>query len=249
MRYKFVIVSKDTNTLLTEKDFDSVKNTTDVEFILNNSIPITKIYNQKLAEMRKLKTHDYLIFVHSDAHVNIEQMLIHLEQVHGKYDILGLCGTEYVNISESPLNWYTASLKKPDKRWGSVIHGEIGNKQTYFSFDRPDITDHEVGCIDGVCIIFSSTALESNICFDEQFLFDQYDTDLSLQCILQYKLKLGVIVELSLIHNSVGKSILSIDFLIHELDLRRKWNFDIPPNSNLARLVMQLQQKIEQKSC
>lgn len=46
---------------------------------------------------------------------------------------------------------------------------------------------------------------------------------------MKHNLKLGVIVEKSLQHYSIGKSILSVDFLRHELDFRKKWNLDIPP--------------------
>lgn len=243
-KYKFIIISKDSNTLLTKKDFEKFENI-DVEFVLNNSTPITQIYNQYLFKTRQNINdiiYDYLIFIHADARLDISQLLKHIETVHGKYAIMGLCGTEYVNVSECPLNWYTSSAQRPQARWGSVTHIEMNNTTTYFSQDRPNILDHEVGCIDGVCIIFSKEALQSGISFDETFKFDQYDTDLSLQCVMNYKMKLGVLVEQSLVHASVGKSITTNEFLIHELDLRRKWKFGIPPNSKLELLLKQIQQ-------
>lgn len=244
-KYKFVIVSKDSNTLLTKNDFKNFENI-DVEYILNNSTSLTQIYNRQLHQARQKITtdvfYDYLIFIHADARLNLAHLLEHIESVHGKYAIMGLCGTEYVNVSESPLNWFTSSNQRPNARWGSVTHIEINNKTSYFSYDRPNILDHEVGCIDGVCIIFSKEALQSGISFDETFKFDQYDTDLSLQCVMNYKMKLGVLVEQSLVHASVGKSITTNEFLIHELDLRRKWKFDIPPNSKLELLLKQIQQ-------
>lgn len=91
--------------------------------------------------------------------------------------------------------------------------------------------DHEVACIDGLCMIFTKKALSKPIFFDTKFQYDFYDTDLSFQCVLKYNLKLGVIVEKSLQHYSVGKSILTNDFLMHEVDFRKKWNLEIPPTS------------------
>ena len=69
-------------------------------------------------------------------------------------------------------------------------------------------------------------------------MFDCYDTDISLQTVLKYKFKLGVIVEESLKHYSVGKSIMTDDFLMHEIDLRKKWQLDFPPNSKILQLAI-----------
>ena len=98
---------------------------------------------------------------------------------------------------------------------------------TFFNEDRSTITDAEVACIDGLCIVLSRKAICSGIKFDTMFSFDQYDTDFSAQCLMTYKLKLGVLVEPSLHHYSVGKSILTKDFLVHEQDLRKKWNWKV----------------------
>jgi len=121
--------------------------------------------------------------------------------------VFGLCGTEVANVSQSPLNWYTSSNPTPGKRWGCVTHGELGNTTSFFSGDRESVTDHEVALIDGLCIVFGKKALESEMTFDETFMFDQYDTDCSLQALMKYGLKIGVIVEQSLQHYSVGRSI------------------------------------------
>ena len=40
-------------------------------------------------------------------------------------------------------------------------------------------------------------------------------------------MKLGVIVERSLQHFSIGKSILGTSFIEHEKDLRKKWNIEL----------------------
>ena len=91
----------------------------------------------------------------------------------------------------------------------------------------PNITDHEVACIDGLCIIFGPNAIKSDIIFDTNFKFHHYDTDISFECILNKHLKLGVIVEKSLQHYSVGKGILDKSFLDEEVFFRKKWKIEI----------------------
>lgn len=167
--------------------------------------------------------------MHSDVWLDVIGLAEHLKSVSGKYDILGLCGTQMMNISQTPLNWFTSSRPCPDKRWGCVTHGELGGMTSFFSEDRPE-TDHEVACIDGLCIIFGKNALMSDIRFDENLgAFDMYDTDISTQAMIKYKLKLGVIVRKDLRHFSVGKSILEEKFLENELKFRQKWKFPLTP--------------------
>ena len=98
--------------------------------------------------------------------------------------------------------------------------------------------DAEVSCIDGLCMIFAKQALDSSIEFDENLgAFDFYDTDLSMQAIATYKIKIGVMVQKDLCHYSVGKSILSPSFLETEKKFRAKWNFPIPPDSAIAKYI------------
>lgn len=106
--------------------------------------------------------------------------------------------------------------------------------QSFFSKDREAVTDHEVACIDGMCIVFGPKAIaDKELNFDTQFSFDFYDTDISFQCLMQRNLKLGVIVEPSLVHDSIGRSITTDEFLVHEIDFRKKWKLDIPDRSKL----------------
>jgi len=87
------------------------------------------------------------------------------------------------------------------------------------------VLDHEAACIDGLCIIMLKKAIEeSDILFDRTFSFSHYDTDFSMQCVLQKHLKLGVIVQKDLQHWSVGKSILTPEFMQSEEKFRAKWN-------------------------
>ena len=50
-------------------------------------------------------------------------------------------------------------------------------------------------------------------------------------------MKLGCLIEKSLVHHSVGKSIMSDDFLEDEIILRKRFGFDIPPNSKIEQLI------------
>ena len=67
--------------------------------------------------------------------------------------------------------------------------------------------------------------------------FDCYDTDISMQAILKYGLRLGVVVRRDLKHFSVGKSILTPRFLESEAKLRRKWGFPEPPPPRTENLA------------
>ena len=89
-----------------------------------------------------------------------------LEQLSGKYDLIGLCGCAKISVGQSPLNWFCGSIPYPNDRWGCVTHGELGGQVSFFSQHRPDVLDHEVACIDGLCIIFSRKAIDSGLRFD-----------------------------------------------------------------------------------
>jgi hypothetical protein len=150
-----------------------------------------------------------------------------LETTSGKYDLMGFCGCSKISVGQSPLNWYCGSIPFPEYRWGCVTHGEIGNQTSFFSAHHPNITDHEVSCIDGLCIIFTRKAIDSGLRFDENLSpFDFYDTDISMQAILKYNLKIGVLVRKELQHWSIGKSILTPEFIKNEDIFRAKWKFE-----------------------
>ena len=241
-KIKFIFVGKDDKF-----SFDDVSKfyqdhpeyTDNVQFykIPNNRENLTKVYNNELAIERTDKTNDFLVFLHADVSMDFDHLIKHMIECGEKYDVMGLCGCQKFSVSQSPLNWFTGSIPNPQHRWGCVTHGEEGDRQSFFSQDRSSITDAPVACIDGLCIIFTRKALETDMEFDEQFAFDFYDTDISFQTLLRYRLRLGVLVEESLTHYSIGKSILTKDFLTHEIDFRKKWNLEIPKNSPIERLV------------
>lgn len=58
----------------------------------------------------------------------------------------------------------------------------------------PDVLDHEVSCIDGLCIVFTKKAVESGLRFDEQFKFNCYDTQISFEAVMSKHLRVGVLV-------------------------------------------------------
>lgn len=203
----------------------------------NNTKSLTQIYNEDLQRDRSKGDVDFHVFMHADVSFNLSSFFANLLRCQYRYDVFGLCGTSVMNISQSPLNWFTSSNPTPGARWGCVTHGELGNQTSFFSQHTPDANDHEVACIDGLCIVFGPRAMKSDLNFDETFAFDQYDTDISLQAVLKYKFKIGVLVEKSLQHYSIGKSIMTEEFLKHELDLRKKWGFDIPAGTKLAEIA------------
>lgn len=237
-RFAIIQVSKDDKFSMTLSELSD--NNITVYQDGNNSASLGTIYNSYLHIFRTEKDIDFAIFMHSDVKFDLQHLLAHIEECKDKYDVMGLCGTSTLNVSQSPLNWFTGSNPTPNTRYGHVTHGELGNLHSDFGAHSPNTTDHEVACIDGVCIIFGPKALKSELKFDEQFMFDFYDTDISLQTVMKYGMKLGVIVEPSLQHYSAGKSILTTNFLMSEIKFRQKWNFEIPINSSIHKLFKTL---------
>ena len=241
MKTQIVIVSKDSNFKLLQSDFDKAHDIAEISviYVENNTKTLPAVYNEYLREARKnIESIDNLIFMHSDVSFDVKQFISHLSQITNKYALIGLCGTSTFNVSQSPLNWWTGSNPTPYEKWGCVTHGELGNQTSYFSSHSPNVMDHEVACIDGLCIIFTKDALKSSMEFDEELgQYDFYDSDISMQALMKYKLKIGVMVCKDLCHYSVGKSIMTDAFLETELKIRQKWNFPIPQDSALSRLI------------
>lgn len=236
MDIKFAVVSKDSTFKMQESRFSTTLANVEVDFFDNNKHALPVLYNKVLAEERASKKHDYLVLMHGDVSFNLESFIKHLEEVGPKYGLIGLCGTSIFNVSQSPLNWWTASNPTPSSKWGCVTHGELGDQTSFFSQHSPRQLDAEVACIDGLCIIFTRQALETNMVFDETLSpFDFYDSDISCQALMKYKLKVGVMVQKDLCHYSVGRSILTPSFLDGEELFRKKWNFPIPKDSAIEK--------------
>ena len=170
-KYKFVIVAKDEDFKLKQDDFAAIECCA-VKFIANNKLGLGEVFN------KELNGADYVFCMHADVKLDIKGLVDHVESVAGKYDVLGLCGCDKMSIGQRPLNWFTGSNPFPKNRWGCVTHGEVGNKTSFFSAEKPQ-TDHEVACVDGLCIVFTKKAIDAGLKFDEQFKFSHYDTDIS----------------------------------------------------------------------
>ncbi len=226
-KFEFVFVSKDNNFKIdrdTTKAFQKMHENVCFKYIPDNKHSLADVYNVFIKHHRAEKDADFLVLMHADVNLNLDDFISHLEKVEGKYDVIGLCGCTKISVAQQPLNWYTGSRPYPESRWGCVTHGEIGNHISFFSSHSPDITDHEVACIDGLCIVLTRNAIEnSDILFDYTFAFSHYDTDISFECVMKKNLKLGVIVQKDLQHWSIGRSILTPGFLESEKKFRDKW--------------------------
>lgn len=241
LNYRFVFVSKDGEFRLGRDLTDkfSVDNPScRFDYVCDNKDPLAVVYNSFITEENSSKT-DYVVLMHADVELDIKGLIDHIESVAGKYDVIGLAGCAKFSVSQSPLNWFCGSRPFKNDRWGCVSHGELGNQTSYFSQRYPDVTDHEVACIDGLCIIMSRKAIDAGLRFDEHLgAWDFYDTDLSYSAIIEHKLKVGVIVRKDLMHYSVGKSILSKQFLETELKFRQKWKIPVPKDSPIIKEVL-----------
>lgn len=241
MLIKFVAVAKDNSFKMPASAFadvgiDGVELA--VECVPDNTSSLAEVYNKRLRDTRAEGNVDYLVLMHNDVSFNVKSFVEHLIEVGPKYGLIGLCGTSTFNVSQSPLNWWTSSNPTPQDKWGCVTHGELGDQTSFFSQHSPSQLDAEVACIDGLCIIFTKDALATDMEFDEHLgKFDFYDSDISCQALMKYKLKVGVMVQKDLCHYSVGKSILTPSFLDTEELFRKKWNFPIPKDSAIAKHI------------
>lgn len=226
MNYKIVSVSKNDNISMTGLDSLQIENTAIEHVVIkNNTENLTVIYNRILNDERNTHKSDYIIFIHGDASVDIPSLVKKIEENSSKYDIMGLCGCEKIIYTYPRLNWFAGSNQVPNSRYGMVTHiTQEMIQQINYNQMNPNIKDHSVICIDGVCIIFTKKAIDSGILFNEDLAFDHYDTDISFEAVINKKLRLGVIVEPSLTHYSIGESITEDKFIESENIFRAKWD-------------------------
>lgn len=240
LKHRFVFVSKDASFKFDREKsaaLSAAQPNLRFDYVQDNRQPLADVYNVILGE-EDSRDSDFVYLMHADVSLDFLRLAEHVESVSGKYDLIGLCGCAKFSVSQSPLNWFCGSNLFPDFRWGCVTHGELGNQTSFFSHHSPDVTDHEVACIDGLCIIFTKKAVSSGLRFDNTLgAFDFYDSDISMQAILKYGLRVGVVVRKDLTHFSIGKSILTEDFLRNEAKFRRKWKFPPPENSKVAGMM------------
>jgi len=234
LKIKIAIPCKDgpEKILLTsnERTFDELKklkeeNIAEIEIVTNpnNTLTLTQFGNKQIEESKN--SFDYLILMHADVDVSIYDFVKHLIATADKYDVVGLAGTKKLFISQSPLTWFTGSHKYPDERYGRITHNHDGMMlESFFSRKHPDVFDTETITIDGLLMCLNKKTLQNEKArFDEQFTYDFYDLDFCLNAQVNTDLKIGTFVQPA-IHNSLGKSVLSEEYLIPERKFRAKWN-------------------------
>ena len=195
---------------------------TKTNFFKNNGTGLSRIFNSEIDKAKEDGT-DFLMLVHSDVSFDYFRFMEKYLKVCGKYDVVGFAGTRKIDLSISPLTWFTGSKNFPNERYGRVIHREFNLGESFFNGQHhADADDVEVGTIDGLCLVLNRKAIESGARFDERFTFDFYDLDFCLTCIVKNGLKLGVIVE-PVVHESVGTSVLKPEYLLEEKKFREKW--------------------------
>jgi len=128
-KFKYVIVSKDSKFAFgsTEEVASLCNEERQIVLVPDNRKSLPEVYNRFLNEARNTNDADFLVFMHADVKVDLASLEAHCIECESKYDIIGLCGTSIMNVSQSPLNWWTGSNPTPEAKWGCVTHGELGN--------------------------------------------------------------------------------------------------------------------------
>lgn len=190
----------------------------------NNTETLTQFGNKMIEECKD--TYDYLVLMHSDVDFSLMNFVSQLRETKEKYDIVGMAGTKKLFISQSPLTWFTGSHKYPEDRYGRITHNHDGMMlESFFNREKPDIVDTEVITIDGLLMCLNKKTMQNDKArFDEQFTYDFYDLDFCLNVQVNTDLKIGVFVQPT-IHNSLGRSVLTEEYLVPERKFRAKWNY------------------------
>ena len=210
----------------TRKEIEELKSAeiADIDLSINrgNTLTLTQFGNKFINECKN--DFDYLILMHSDVLFSLKTFVNKLIEVKDKYDVIGFAGTKKLTLNESPLTWFTGSNIFFDKRYGQVTQ-KVGNEyvSSLFNATDPNTTDTEVVTIDGLMMCLSRKAMQSDVLFDEQFTYDFYDLDYCLSIQTKTTLKIGVIVQSDLVHESPGAAILNEKYLIPEGKFRTKW--------------------------
>ena len=189
----------------------------------DNKLTLTQFGNKAIEECKD--EYDYLILMHSDVDISIYDFVKQLLKNKEKYDIVGLAGTKKLFISQTPLTWFTGSNKYQNERYGRITHNHNGMMlESFFNREKPDVFDTEVITIDGLLMCLNKKTMQNEKArFDEQFTYDFYDLDFCINAQVNTDLKIGVFI-MPAIHNSLGKSVLTEEYLIPERKFRAKWN-------------------------
>jgi len=190
----------------------------------NNREKLTVLYNRLLERAKNDNTCEMILMMHGDVSFDFVEFIKRYCQIKDKYDIIGFAGTKKIDTGFSPLTWFTGSLGFPEERYGRITHSDIMfSGESFFNMTKPNVLDTNVITIDGLFICINRKVIDSGIRFDERFSFDFYDIDFCFNALLNYKLKIGVMV-FPTKHKSVGRSILQTKYLEPEKIFKEKYN-------------------------
>ena len=195
------------------------KNYEDIFFFKeNNSRSLHTVYNEIIKDCRDKKI-STIVLMHDDVHINCEDFLERIKESAKNYSIFGVAGAKSCRLGK-PALWH---LMSPRNEWrGEVAHGSISNNQnTVFG-----PMNERVVMIDGVFMGINLDTLPESCNFDENYpsKFHYYDLDFSLECNKQ-NLSIGV-VNIPIIHSSIGLESQTKSFLKGQDYFLKKWESD-----------------------
>lgn len=159
----------------------------DYHFESNNTEKgLGKFYNQCIS---KFANKDALVFIHDDVDIINVDLEYQLQNAFKRFDVVGVAGCVNPKIIEKNL-WHWMGEAKENLR-GIAGHPHDNSSEDFFvtSFGP---TPSRTAIIDGVFMALKMDKIrETNVQFDEKFMFHHYDIDFSLTC-NKNRLKIGV---------------------------------------------------------
>ena len=149
-----------------------------------NAKGLSRFYNECID---RFSDTNYLIFCHDDVELIFSDVTYQVSKALEKYDVAGVAGCVNPKIIEKNL-WHWMAQDKANCR--GIAGHPYDDKSFYVTSFGP--TPARVALLDGVFLALNVQKIKnSEVKFDEQFLFHHYDIDFSLTC-NKIKLKLGV---------------------------------------------------------
>ena len=173
----------------------------------NNKKSLAKVYNKAL-QFGKQEDVDFVVLCHDDVIIESTDFLYRLQDLHRKYDVVGVAGTTSCTIQE-PVLWHImgGGFQGGNLR-GAVSHGDATNKHmtSFGAFPGP------VVLADGVFLSVSKTVFDK-VTFDEKCpsKFHMYDLSFCLDASLA-KLRVGI-GDILITHASPGLREFTPEFL------------------------------------
>lgn len=159
-----------TTTKIYKSPFNFYGNDSHLYVMEKNSLGLSSVYNQFLAEPRYAKS--ILVFVHDDVSIEDAGFVRKIRKAHESYNIVGLAGGDGAKMKQLdvPPLWHV--LSATDKMSGIVAHTTGADGSVTSACFGP--TPREVNMIDG---LFISVDVENSkgVTFDEDFDFHLYD--------------------------------------------------------------------------